>query len=261
MHFLVTPRRIGSELRLVAMATISDPLGLWTSSDSWSGTEQDDILAYKQGSDVIDGKGGYDTLLIPFSQSSATVGAYANNSTAVAIRYRYYEGIYPDIGWTTMTVSALNIEQIQFLDGVVTLQEKPVAPTPVVAPQTPPPANTTSVPQGPIESEPLGGIQLAAGLGTPNTLRETYVPGVTQLVIDTRLFPLRGQTPRVKTVRNVKAYQKAVKRNRHDFIYSSYSGVLSFDSNPSSRGFGSMDQLVEFVNQPSSLPRDIFSLS
>jgi hypothetical protein len=113
------------------MGVYADPIGLYLSPDYWSGSDQDDTLVYKAGSDTIDGKGGYDVLVIPFRKVDSVTGIYANNSITIDIPFRYYQSIVGDPAadkWTTMNVTAVNIEQLQFSDQVVTLIER-VAPT------------------------------------------------------------------------------------------------------------------------------------
>lgn len=118
------------------MGVYSDPSATYNNPTTWSGSEQDDTLVYINGSDVIIGNGGYDVLVIPFRKSDAIIGVYQNNSVSFSFRYRYFESINEDIGWRTINVSTVGVEQLQFSDEVVTLAEREVPQEPVT-PVTP----------------------------------------------------------------------------------------------------------------------------
>jgi len=101
------------------MGTVND--NSFTSS-IWSGTNEDDTLVYRGGGDAVDGLLGYDVLVIPYSSADSIIGIYANSSVTLQVPDRYL--------WTygiRASITALNIEQIQFLDKVVTLQERQAA--------------------------------------------------------------------------------------------------------------------------------------
>jgi hypothetical protein len=123
------------------MGVFSDPSSSHYSSDSWRGGEEDDTLIYGKGSDIIDGRGGYDALVIPFPKADSIIGSYQNGTISFSLRYVWFESsIIPQFeSAETMRVSAINIEQLQFSDEVVTLVERQVAqpsPGPAVTPSS-----------------------------------------------------------------------------------------------------------------------------
>jgi hypothetical protein len=233
------------------MPTVFDPNAVYVGYDRWSGTTGDDTLIYKQGNDSIDGLTGYDVLVVPFNQPDSIIGDYANNTISMSIPFRYYYSEFPDIGWTVMFVTATNIEQIQFNDKLLTLQERPpepVAPVEQAPPQTQP--TTASQPSTP------GAISLADGLGDA-LIKAVYDPNSTVLAFNPEVIDT-GTRLRVKTAKSVKKYQELVKKNKYHFIYGSYSGVLSYNPDPYSKGFSGMDQLVHFTNKPDRISPFVF---
>jgi hypothetical protein len=127
------------------MATVVDPYDFFSSGNNWGGatgeapaSSGDDTLIYKRGSDVVDGLTGYDVLVIPFAKSDSIIGTYSNNSVSIAIDYVFIKStISPEYdSRITMNLTAVNVEQLQFTDGLVTLQERPAAPAPVPAVET-----------------------------------------------------------------------------------------------------------------------------
>lgn len=108
------------------MATVNDNYSV---SNAWRGTDEDDTLAYRGGNDAVDGLLGYDTLVIPYASTDSIIGIYANSSVTLQVPDRYLW----QYGNQRNSITATNVEQIQFLDKVVTLQERP-ATTPVTTP-------------------------------------------------------------------------------------------------------------------------------
>lgn len=101
------------------MALISDP-GSGGVSNSWSGTNEDDLLIYQDGRDVINGGGGYDTLKMPFPRSHYV---YSHQNGIVSI-----DESPSGNPWSIDLVTGIGIEEIQFFDQTVTLVPRPSTP-------------------------------------------------------------------------------------------------------------------------------------
>ena len=97
------------------MPTVVDPSFV---DNVWGGTNLDDVLIYRGGTDVINGGGGYDVLNLPYRSVDSVTGAYLNSNISITVPH-YFRS---DVGQTS-TITALNIEQIQFTDKAVSLVE------------------------------------------------------------------------------------------------------------------------------------------
>lgn len=86
--------------------------------NAWGGGNLDDVLVYRGGSDVINGEEGHDTLSIPYTSVDSITGSYLNSSISITVPH-YFRS---DVGQKS-TIRALNIEQIQFTDKIVSLVE------------------------------------------------------------------------------------------------------------------------------------------
>jgi len=104
------------------MPTLVDPSFV---DNAWGGGDQDDVLVYRGGSDVIIGAGGYDTLNLPYRSVDSVMGAYLNSSISITVPHFFRS----DVGHTS-TITGLNIEQIQFTDKIVALVEASTPSTP-----------------------------------------------------------------------------------------------------------------------------------
>lgn len=114
--------------------------------------------------------------------------------------------------------------------------------------------------EGSYTDDPIisGGSSLIS-LSRDETRRSKFTNGSSSLMVDTNIFDV-DQVKLVGTARTSRQYRKLVKKNKSHFIYSSYSGVLSYDSNLDSRGFGSIDQVAVLTNKPRSLSTSDFTL-
>lgn len=100
------------------MATITDWLP--NSTNTWTGTEEDDILFFKGGDDTVDGFKGCDTLVIERLSSDSIIGRDGSSvyietpTTATGIAASFDP---------TDKIEAYGIEKIQFNDKTVSLSD------------------------------------------------------------------------------------------------------------------------------------------
>lgn len=111
----------------------------------------------------------------------------------------------------------------------------------------------------PSEASPIAQSNETFRLSRGATHSIEFIPGVTRLEIDDSEFQIGGMRL-IKTANNVTKYRKLAKKNKAHFIYSSYSGVLSYDSNSESTGFGSMEQIAYLTNKPRNLSSNDFTM-
>ncbi|AII46197.1 hypothetical protein KR49_07000 [Synechococcus sp. KORDI-49] len=88
------------------LAPITDPND-YRSGNAWTGTNQDDLLLWVNGSDQIDGMAGDDILQIPLNFADVDIHTSSTGITKLD---------YKENSYTTQNITVYNVETIAFLD-------------------------------------------------------------------------------------------------------------------------------------------------
>lgn len=98
--------------------TVTDPSelsGIGT-FDAWFGTDFNDRLIYRGGNDSIDGRKGFDTLVVPRLAKDVKIGAYRNGTFQVGIENPLYATDPANNERFENVITAVGVERVQLFN-------------------------------------------------------------------------------------------------------------------------------------------------